>query len=275
MGTVSVKDSPDGSWDEQYRRYQSRLASEYLIPVLKRWGVKLEGRKLLEAGCGDGGCAAEFARSGCVVTAVDIDERLVSVAAELNKKEGLTFGTYAGDIGSEDCPGLEEGPFDIILLRDVAEHLEDLTDALSILRRSLSGDGVLFVVFPPYYSPYGAHQQILPRKKIGFIPYNKLPWIQLLPDPVFSALTRGDGPSHREVARLRRIRLTIGEFERSSRRAGLSVLKRRYYLTRPTHGLRYGVPVVPASLLGRIPGLNELIVTACYYLLAKKQTAAV
>jgi SAM-dependent methyltransferase len=270
MGTVSVKDSADGSWDEQYRRYQSRLAAGYLIPVLRKWGVSLEGRKVLEAGCGDGGCAAEFARSGCVVTAVDIDERLVSIAAEFNKKEGLSFGTYAGDICREDCPGLDEGPFDIILLRDVAEHLEYLADALSVLRRSLTGDGVLFIVFPPYYSPYGAHQQILPAKKLGFLPYNKLPWIQMLPDPVFSTLTRGDEASHREVARLRRIRLTIREFERNSRRAGLSVLRRRFYLTRPTHGLRYGVPVVPASFLGRIPGLNELIVTACYYLLGQK-----
>jgi SAM-dependent methyltransferase len=270
MNSVSRKSETSGSWDEQYRRYQAKLAREYLIPVLNRWDVFLKGKKLLEAGCGDGGCAAEFHRAGCGVTAIDIDERLVSIAAALNEKEGISFGTFTGDVCRDDCPGLEEGPFDIILLRDVAEHLEDLTGSLVVLRDNLSENGVLFIVFPPYYSPYGAHQQILPKKKMGFIPYNKLPYIQLLPDPVFAAITRGDEPSNREVDRLRRIRLTIRGFERSSDKAGLKVLRRKFYLTRPTHGLRYGMPVVPASILGRIPGLNEMIVTACYYLLGKK-----
>lgn len=269
MDSVSKNGTREGSWDEQYRSYQARLAAEYLIPALERRGVTVRGKKLLEAGCGDGGCSAEFARAGCRVTAVDIDERLVAIARTLNGREGLDFGIYTGDICREDCPGLHEGPFDIILVRDVAEHLEDLVEALSVLRRSLTAGGVLLVVFPPYYSPYGAHQQILPRKKLGFIPYNKLPWIQLLPDPVFAALTRGDGPPHREVDRLRRIRLTIRGFEQAVPKAGLRVRNRKFYLTRPTHGLRYGVPVVPAFLLGDIPGLRELIVTACYYLLEK------
>ena len=270
MNSVSKNSASTDSWDEQYRRYQAKLAARYLIPVLNRWNIPLKDKKILEAGCGDGGCAAEFFRAGCRVTAIDIDDRLVSITSALNKKEGISFGTFTGDICRDDCPGLEEGPFDIILLRDVVEHLEDLTGSLSILRRRLVDDGVLFIVFPPYYSPYGAHQQILPKKKVGFLPYNKLPFLQLLPDPVFAAITRGDESAHREVDRLRRIRLTIRDFERSSGEAGLTVLRRKFYLTRPTHGLRYGVPVVPASVLGRIPGLNELIVTACYYLLGKK-----
>lgn len=266
MGKVSKAFSSEDSWDEQYRRYQAKLAAGYLIPVLRNWGVGLEGKKFLEVGCGDGGCAAEFHRSGCRATALDIDERLVSIASSLNEKEGLRIGTYTGDIRQPDCPGLNEGPFDIVLLRDVAEHIDDLEGALAILRRSLADDGVMFIVFPPYYSPFGAHQQILPRKKVGFVTYNKLPWIQMLPDPVFAALTRGDESSHREVARLRCIRLTIRGFERHVGEAGLKVLRRKFYLTRPTHGLRYGIPVVPASFLGRVPLLNELVVTACYYL---------
>lgn len=271
MTRVSKNSPSSETWDEQYRRYQARLASEYLIPTLGDWSVSLTGKRFFEAGCGDGGCAAEFHRSGCQVTAVDIDERIVGIARALNDKEGMSFGTYVGDINREDCPGLDEGPFDIILMRDVVEHLEDLAAALTIMRQNLTESGVLFVVFPPYYSPYGAHQQILPRKTVGFIPYNKLPYIQLLPDRLFAAMTSGDSPFNEEVARLRDIRLTIRGFEHDVRQAGLNVLHRKYYLTRPTHRLRYGVPVVGASILGRIPFLNELAVTACYYLLGTKK----
>jgi len=269
------KNTPrDNSWDEQYRSYQARLASDYLIPVLNDWSVALAGKRFLEAGSGDGGCAAEFHRAGCGVTAIDIDERLVTIASELNEKEGVSVNTYVGDICRPDCPGLEEGPFDIVLLRDVVEHLDDLTGALSILRQNLSEDGVLFIVFPPYYSAYGAHQQILPRKRVGFVPYNKLPFLHLLPDGAFSAITKGDTPAHREVARLRRIRLTLKKFARGADAAGFRITRRKYYLTRPTHKLRYGVPVVGASLLGRVPLLNEILVTACYCLLDVKKPGA-
>ena len=88
------------------------------------------------------------------------------------------------------------------------------------------------------------------------------------------AITKGDTPAHREVARLRRIRLTLKKFARGADAAGFRITRRKYYLTRPTHKLRYGVPVVGASLLGRVPLLNEILVTACYCLLDVKKPGA-
>jgi 2-polyprenyl-3-methyl-5-hydroxy-6-metoxy-1,4-benzoquinol methylase len=82
------------------------------------------------------------------------------------------------------------GPFDIVLFRDVMEHLEGPHKALDIVKRYLSPGGVVFIVFPPYFSPYGAHQQILPGKTIAKIPYNKLPYLQLLPKPWFLRLVK-------------------------------------------------------------------------------------
>jgi SAM-dependent methyltransferase len=271
LARVTRRDGPSGSWDESYRRYQSDLASQYLIPTLKAWGIELSGKRLLEAGSGNGGCAAQFHRAGCSVTAVEIDERLACTARSLDVEEGVGVETFLGDICEPDCAGLDRGPFDIILLRDVVEHLDDLVGALENLRHNLDATGVMFIVFPPYYSAYGAHQQILPRKRAGLIPYNKLPFIQLLPDSWFAAITRGDTPPHREIARLRDIRLTLRGFSRSVDAAGLAVRDRKHYLVRPTHKLRYGLPVVGASILGRVPVVNELLVTACYCLLETKK----
>ena len=261
---------PGEEWDEYYRRYQTVLAEAYLIPILRRWRVDLEDRKILEVGCGDGGCGAALARAGGRVYSMDIDERLVKIAAAFNQRDNLDLPVVQGDVNDRDSPVYRNGPFDIILLRDVVEHLPDLVTALSILRDQLSSDGVLFIVFPPYYSPYGAHQQILPRKKIGFVPVNKLPYIQLLPDRLFLPLISGDGPAPREVRSLRNIRLTLRKFEAKARAAGLIVRHRRHYLSRPTFALRYGLPVMGASILGRMPLLSELIVTAGYYLLKQR-----
>ncbi|NIM19212.1 MAG: methyltransferase domain-containing protein [Candidatus Latescibacteria bacterium] len=259
------------TWDEFYRRYQVILANNFLIPVLSRWGVALEGKKLLEVGSGDGGCSAAFFRAGCAVTSMDIDERLVGIASDLNRREGLDIEVVQGDVCDIRNKALEREPFDIILLRDVMEHIAEPTLAFENLKDKLSDSGFIFVVFPPYYSPYGAHQQILPRKKLLFLPYNKLPYIQLLPDRLFLSLAKGEGAPNQEVARLRTIRLTIRKFERIVGAASLWIRGKKLYLSRPTFALRYGIPVLGASVLGKVPLLNELAVTAAYYLLERKK----
>ena len=256
-------------WDEEYRRYQATLAAQYLIPALRRWSVDPAGKRVLEVGCGDGGCGAELQRAGAQVTALDIEPRLVQICEVLNRREGLDIRTFVGDIEDPNCPGLQAGPFDLVLLRDVVEHLENLDGALRILLTHLAPGGAVYVEFPPYYSPFGAHQQILPRRKIGPVPFNKLPYLQLLPDAWFRRITAGSTSAHREVARLRGIRLTLGKFHRQMQHAGLQVRARHLYLSRPSFKLRYGIPVVGAAVWGEIPLLNELVVTGADYLLER------
>jgi SAM-dependent methyltransferase len=261
------RDFPRENWDGYYRRYQRMLAREYLIPILSGWGVELRGKAFLEVGCGNGGCGAEFYGAGCRVVMMDLDERLVSFADARNHAEGVVAGAYSGDVMNEDAPFWKEGPFDVVMFRDVMEHLEDPAAALRLVRSSLSSDGVVFVVFPPYYSPYGAHQQIGPRKRFLSVPYNKLPYLQLLPGGLFRSIVGGGTDSQREIERLNGVRLTIRKFERRVREGGFTVRERKMFLSRPSFALRYGAPVVEALLVGRIPILNEVLVTAAYYLI--------
>ena len=263
------RDFSTEDWDAYYRRYQRILAREYLIPILSRWGVELKGKSLLDVGGGNGGCGAAFVEAGCRVVIMDTDARLVSLAARDNERENVEAKTFVGDVFDENAPFYREGPFDIVMFRDVMEHLEEPAKALRIVARSLAPGGVVFVVFPPYYSPYGAHQQILPGKKTLFVPCNKLPYLQLLPRRVFLSIVKGESPAQREVERLSGIRLTIRGFERCAREAGLAVRNERMFLSRPSFALRYGLPVVEASVLGRIPFVNEVLVTAAFYLLSR------
>jgi SAM-dependent methyltransferase len=267
MRAMEREDRDVAAWDERYRRYQEALAVRFLLPALSAWGVVVGGKRVLEVGCGDGGCAAAFARAGARVSAFDIDARLVDIAAALDRRENTSVRLCVGDVGDATAPFWDDGPFDVVLMRDVVEHIADLVGALANVRARLAPGGVVFVVFPPYYSPYGAHQQILPRRTFAGVPYNKLPYLHLLPDGLFARLTAGDAPSEREVARLRGIRLTLSGFERRARAAGLRVRRRRLYLSRPSFALRYGLPVVRAGFLGKVPGLRELVVTAGYFLL--------
>ncbi|MFQ5512247.1 MAG: class I SAM-dependent methyltransferase [Candidatus Krumholzibacteriia bacterium] len=271
---MSVKSEVSrGNWSERYRDYQSKLAERYLIPTLEAWGVHLDGIHLLEVGCGDGGCGAAFFHAGARVVMMDIEERLVATAERFNRRDGVTAKTFVGDILDDTGKVYREGAFDLVMFRDVMEHLAEPVRVLDIVREHLTPSGRVFVVFPPYYSPYGAHQQLLPRTTLVRIPYNKLPYLQLLPDPWFLPVTKGDSGAHREVKRLRSIRLTIRGFEKHVREAGFRVTRKRFYLSRPSFALRYGAPVIGAGPLGRVPFLNEVLVTAAYYLLEADESS--
>ncbi len=269
-GTRRVRRDPRGEdWETYYRRYQRTLATSSLIPLLTRWGVELRGARVLEAGCGNGGCGAALAEAGSLVTMVDLDPRMAALAQEHNAKEGIDARVLVADVADEEAPCYGQEPFDLVVFRDVMEHLEDPVRVLEVVRRHLGPNGRVFVEFPPYYSPYGGHQQILPRRTVAGIPYNKLPYLQLLPTPLFMLLTRGSGRAHEEVARLRGIRLTIAAFERIVREAGYVAVARSHYLSRPSHAVRWGLPVIPAVVLGRLPLVREVLVSAAVYLLGR------
>ncbi|UCH85457.1 MAG: methyltransferase domain-containing protein [Candidatus Latescibacterota bacterium] len=269
MSSRVKRDFANEDWDSYYRRYQRTLAEDYLIPILQQWNVNLRGCKFLEVGCGDGGCGAAFYGKGCDVVLMDIDERLVKITDTFNQNEKVAAKTYVGDVLDEQSPFYSDGPFDLVMFRDVIEHIENPERALAIVRNHLSTDGLVYVVFPPYYSPYGAHQQILPRKTLGPLPYNKLPYIQLLPSSLFLKLVSGESEANREVVRLSRIRLTIRGFERVAKTAGFVIRERRFFVSRPTFALRYGAPVIGAGLFGKVPLLREVLVTGAYFLLER------
>ena len=65
--------------------------------------------------------------------------------------------------------GLPQGSFSTIIMSDAMEHVADPEAVLSECARLLSPGGRLYISFPPYGHPYGAHVSDL----IG------IPWVQL------------------------------------------------------------------------------------------------
>jgi len=47
--------------------------------------------------------------------------------------------------------------FDVIVSINVFEHIDDLPSTLAECKRVLRLDGLMFLHFPPFYSPWGAH----------------------------------------------------------------------------------------------------------------------
>lgn len=132
----------------------------------------LNGKKVLDFGCGMGGMTLWYASNWkCEITGVDIDGHHIEIANRLKEK-------YKADnvrfLKKNILDGLFPEKFDFIFMNDVAEHIAIpiLEDIFIALKQSLAPGGKLFVTYPPWKSPYASHvNQAV-----------KIPWCQFLPD---------------------------------------------------------------------------------------------
>jgi SAM-dependent methyltransferase len=106
---------------------------------------------ILEPGCGTGGNFAMLARHGRVF-AMDADENALRFAAAL--------GTAQVACGSlPDQIPFAGQTFDLILMSDVLEHLDDDVDALRALHRRLKPSGWIAVTVPAMQWLWSGHDQ--------------------------------------------------------------------------------------------------------------------
>jgi SAM-dependent methyltransferase len=173
-----------------------------------------------------------------------------------------TIPFTVGNLYERPLP-FKDRQFDIVVLHDVFEHLEEKDRILAALRTYMKPDGVLLITFPPYFSAYGAHQQHC------ITPWARLPFIHLLPFVVSRALPslKGEYPSViEEVQKLHRQKMGMRSFERIAADGGLRVHRKRAYFISPNH-IRFGLRPVPAGPIASVPVIGEVLCTGVAYLL--------
>jgi SAM-dependent methyltransferase len=124
-----------------------------------RWAAMLvEGKRVLDAGCGTGYGAELLAREGAAgVVAVDVDREVIE-AAERDGSGAVTFGV--ADL--RELPA-DLGTFEVVVCFEVLEHIDEPEAALDQLSAALAPDGILVVsspnrdVYPPG-NPFHKHE---------------------------------------------------------------------------------------------------------------------
>lgn len=114
-------------------------------------------KNILDIGCGAGGKSLYYASIGAKhVTGMDIVEAYGEASAKLAAELGLSdkFDFVFGDAAKIPFGG---GVFDTIILNDAMEHVDDPAAVLTECVRVLAPKGRLYINFPPYNHPYGAH----------------------------------------------------------------------------------------------------------------------
>ena len=90
----------------------------------------LAGLKVLDLGCGGGLSSEPFANLGAHVCGVDADKQAIKVAKEHAEIENLKINYINSSI--EDLPVKKDSKFDIILILELLEHLDDPNNFLSL-----------------------------------------------------------------------------------------------------------------------------------------------
>ena len=249
-----------------YAKYEYTLAKEYIIPKFGEIGINLDEKAVLDAGCGWGGCSAAFSKIGAQCTGVDISKQHIIDAKKFSQEKKAKAKFFKDDV----CNLKAKGKFDIIILRDVLEYVNDPLKALISLKSRMADGGVLYVTFAPWYSPYGGHQHH-PESIARFMPY-----FHLLPKFIFFGILKNkkglmskDKGFLEEIRRIRSNKLSVSSFERMLKKADLKIFRRNLYLIRPAFKIRMGLPTINLGILSDIPILNEPLTTGVEYFLKK------
>jgi 2-polyprenyl-3-methyl-5-hydroxy-6-metoxy-1,4-benzoquinol methylase len=260
---ISLKDDPyHNPLTSPKRRfnYEYHLALECLLPLLKSWGIDVNGLNVLDVGCGSGGISIAVAEKGARCLGIDHNEERILEAEDMADRYVVNAHFQSADaLRLTDCAE----PFDLIILSEVLEHLTDLLNVEKMLawcRRQLTSEGKIYVSFPPWYSPFAGHQAGWPRIRY-------IPWYHLLPEQLKYFLVPFNTCRYLKFAQELN-GLTIKSFVSIVRQVGLFTERSALYHLRPEYHWRYGVPTIKApQIVGEMPIIREFVISGAFYLL--------
>ena len=124
---------------------------------------------MLDVGCGNGIISRSLGKAGYNVYGIDVSEKAIEKAKQLNKFPNVTF-----DILSAEQLVAEGKKYNAIICSEVLEHLNKPEELLATLYQSLTDTGVLIVTVPNGMGPrelFVTKPVIWLQKKDNFIWY--------------------------------------------------------------------------------------------------------
>ena len=194
-----MSDNEDERTDEQLdevQAYYDRIAPRLRAVEQENWHLQSRmscvlatidehgpgpGGRVLDVGCGGGFLLEELARRGYSGVGIDLSPESVDIArtrlAEIGAADRLD-----AMVGSAYEP--PEGPYDLVTLTDVLEHLEDPRACLRALREQMNPGALLVISTPNRRSLPGARRWAaehgVPGIKLSLAPIdNWQSWVDL------------------------------------------------------------------------------------------------
>jgi SAM-dependent methyltransferase len=244
-----------------------------VIPYIESVVSINENSTILEIGCGEGGNLVPFVSKKC--------NRIVGIDLSENKIEkGKKFfselpGGDSVKLICKDIYDIEDlGEFDVIIMRDVIEHIHDQERFMKFGKRFLRPGGAFYLGFPPWYNPFGGHQQTLSHKYLS-----KTPYFHILPRSWYDTVMKWfkESKEKREAhLEIYDTRISIERFERILKAENYITLRRTFYLINPNYQVKFGLkPREVWRLFSGIKFFRNFYTTAMYYVISLEEDESV
>jgi 2-polyprenyl-3-methyl-5-hydroxy-6-metoxy-1,4-benzoquinol methylase len=238
----------------------------YVLPFIETTQPLTPSTTVFEVGTAEGGVLLPFIERGCRCVGVDLAQERIDLARGFLHKEVAAgmVELLCQNIYDADFLARFRGKFDIIILKDVIEHVPEQEKFVPYLKNFLKPGGQIFFGFPPWYMPFGGHQQVC-RKKWASV----LPWYHILPRPIYGAMLKLAGEHElviKELMEIKDTQITIERFERIVKDSGMRVMNKAHYLINPIYKYKFGLtPRKQTPLLSWIPFFRNFVTTCVYY----------
>jgi len=144
---------------KSYAQWQFEKGIDTIKFYLKHTNIDemFKDKVVLDIGCGAGGKTIYYASKGVKkIVGVEILGKYKEEAENLAKLYGMDdkFEFVCADASKTP---FEDETFDTIIMNDAMEHVDEPEKVLDECYRILKKNGRLYLNFPPYNHPYGAH----------------------------------------------------------------------------------------------------------------------
>lgn len=253
----------------RYFDMQYRNSKEYVIPFVEPYLKFNEVLDILEIGCAEAGVLKAFLERGHKCTGIELAEGRVKLAESFLKDE---VEQGKARIINKNIFDIDEGDlsfkFDLIILKDVIEHLPEQENFIRKLNRFLKPEGYIFFGFPPWQMPFGGHQQMCKNKVAGLLPY-----YHLFPKSIYRALLKifseGKGTIN-ELMDIKDCGISIERFEKICKSSGYEIVNKTHFFINPIYKYKFNLKVrKQLGVIRGIPYVRNFLTTAVYYLIKK------
>ena len=250
---------------QQYFEEQALTTKKFVVPYISKFIPISEKTNVLEIGCGEAGNLKPFLDLGCKATGIDIACGRIELARQFyehyDKKENL-------ELICEDIYKVKPTKkYDIIIMRDVIEHIPNQEKFMGFVKQFLKPDGMFFLGFPPWQNPFGGHQQLCKNKILS-----KLPYYHLFPKNIYAFILKTFGENGNTIKGLIEIKetgISIERFERILKNENYRILNRTFFFINPNYETKFGLkPKKQIGLIASIPWIRNYFTTAMYYVIS-------
>lgn len=210
---LAMLESDRADWwqSKNFDKWKSHYISEYprgefILERLRRYAPDFEvvGARILDVGCGDAGVPIAFAEAGAEAVGIEPFGRSVERGSVRAEEHGVDVELHEGFAESLPFP---EASFDLVVLDNVLEHVNDRDRTLVEIRRVLRPGGLLYLVTPKPFALYSLWSD----------PHYAMAGLVLLPRPLqqcYFERVRGGGKGNYGVGHIPTRRWVLGRLRR-------------------------------------------------------------